>query len=59
MKIMANAQHELHATGAEVHVFNKEFLFYTWNKAEAVEPEYPCCIKLCSVGGKQRRPVPN
>ena len=29
-----------------MHVFNKEHLFYTRNKAEAAEPEYRSCIKL-------------
>ncbi len=27
----------------------KEYLFYNWNKAEASEPECPCCTKLRSV----------
>jgi hypothetical protein len=27
-----SAQHELHATGAEVHVLNRELLFYNSNK---------------------------
>jgi hypothetical protein len=42
-------QHELHATGAEVHVFNKRIPIYNWNKAEAAEHKYPCCIKLLYV----------
>jgi hypothetical protein len=29
--------------------WTKELLFYTQDKAEAAEPEYPCCIKLHSV----------
>jgi len=49
-------QHELFATGAEVQMLNKQSLFYTWNKAEAAEPEYPCCIKLRSVSGNRMRP---
>jgi len=35
----------------------KEYIFYIWNKAEAADPEYPCCIKLRSVIGNPKRPV--
>jgi hypothetical protein len=36
-----------------VHNINKELLFYGRNKAEAAEPEYPCCIKLYFIVGNQ------
>ena len=29
---------------------SKEYLFFNWNVTETAEPEYPCCIKLRSVG---------
>jgi hypothetical protein len=32
----------------------KEYLFYTWNRAEEAELEYPCCIKLHSVSSTMR-----
>ena len=36
--------------GLKNMISTKEYLYYNKNKAEAVEPEYPCCIKLHTVG---------
>jgi hypothetical protein len=35
-----------------VRNLSKEYLFYIRNRAEAAEPEYPCCLKFRTVTGQ-------
>jgi hypothetical protein len=44
-----SAQHELFATGAEVHILDKRITILQGERSGAAEYKYPCCIKLHSV----------